>query len=325
MKERLDGLAAWLHDLPPLPKPTRAQLLKGVPVLAIVVVLLVLIGRNYDTVDFPNYSVPEGYVPRPPPTTRPPGGALPVLAAVPGTTVREVPPNVGGAFLSGTVSGPNGPVAGAIVRIERSIMGVTQTSEVGTTETGGWSAAGLGGGRYRVRAFLPPFLASRTAEVFLLPANDSRTVDLTVEEFNQPSVSIASAPVPAFLDDPVNVAVRVTGRFVDADGFVGVQPLAGAVVDVQAPPGWQRTAPLGTLVTDGDGMAIATFVCRQVGSVQVTATVRTTAGGSPLQAQATLECVDPATLTTTTQPGDGVTPVSTTTTTVVDGTTTTEP
>jgi hypothetical protein len=295
-----------------LPRPTPAQALKAVPVVLLLVVLLVLVGRNYDTVDFPSYEAPEGFVPRPPPTTLAPGAAQAALvASIAGTTVPSIPPNVGTAALGGTVQSASGPVPGATVRIERTILGVVQAFDVVTDAAGGWQAGGIGGGRYRVRAFLPPSLASPTAEVFLLPAGERRSLDLAVETFGAPSVRLAIAPDPALLGQPVNVAVLVTGRFVDGDGFVGTRGLTGAVVDVASSAAWSRTSPTGASTTGGDGQAVVTFTCRQAGQAQITATVRVTGALDPVVAQSTFDCLDPTTLTTTTLPGD---PGATTTT-----------
>ena len=314
MKERLAPLVEVLRDLPrrlrQLPRPTPMQLVRATPVVLLVLALGFFLGRNHDTVDFPHYSLPEGYVPSPPPSTVPPGAELPHLIGVAGTTSSTVPDNVGNARLRGTVRGPLGGVPGAIVRIERSIMGTVQTYDVATDAAGLWDAPGIGGGRYRVRAFLPPTLAQRTAEVFLLPAGDERELDLVVEEFSEPSAQLAAAPSPANLNQQVNVAVRVSGRFVDNDGFVGVQPLPGGTVEVSVSSGWQRVTAAGPVFTDGGGVAVVTFVCRTVGVVQVNATVRVTPTSVPLVLSGSFACIEPIVTTTTPLPGETTTTTS---------------
>jgi hypothetical protein len=315
VRDRLDGV--WRR----LPRPTRRTALRAFPVVVVVVALLVLVGRNFDTVDFPQYEAPEGFVPRPPPTTLAPGTAHGELAAsIAGTTVPVIPPTVGTASLGGTVQGPAGPVPGAVVRIERRILGEVQVVDALTDGAGAWQAGGIGGGRYRVRAFLPPGLASRDAEVFLLPAGERRDLDLVVEAFGAPEVALASAPAPALLGQPVNVAVRVTGRVVDGDGFVGSQGLSGATVDLASSSSWSRTSPAGSAVTGSDGQVVVTFTCRQVGQAQLTATVRLAGSTEVLVGQAAFDCIDPTSLTTTTVPGD---PGATTTTAGASGTTST--
>ena len=235
----------------------------------------------------------------------PPGFQRPSLvASVGGSTTTLVPANVGTAHLAGSVSGPAGPVPGAIVRIERSILGEVQALDLITDTTGRWDAPALGGGRYRVRAFLPPTLAQRTGEVFVLAAGEERALDLVVEQFSEPSISIAIAPDPAFLNQQLNVVVRVTGRFVDAEGFVGTQPLVGGAVEVSPSFGFQRNTINAPLITDANGMVVVNFTCRSAGAVQVQATVRPAPGATPLVGSEVFECVDPATLPTSTIPTD---------------------
>jgi hypothetical protein len=104
---------------------------------------------------------------------------------------------------------------------------------------------------------------------------------------------------------------------------VGTQGVPGASVDVVVSGSWVR-AGVSPVVTDGDGQATVTFTCRQVGTVSATATVRTTVDVAPIIVQATFECVDQTSVSTTsTTLGDGVTPGSSTTTTAPAGTTTT--
>jgi hypothetical protein len=266
-------------------------------------VLLFLLARNYDTPALPDYEVPEGFTPSPPPAPDVAGGALPVLASVDGTTTTVVPPNVGRARLSGSVTGPQGPVPGAVVRLERIVGDVTQTTDVLSGADGRFDAPGIGGGRYRVRAFLVPSLAQPTGEVFFLTDGEERVVDLTVEEFAEPTVAIAVAPDPLLLDQPLNLAVRVSGRLVDADGVVRTQPLVGGTVQVTATGGWTAPSPSVT-TTDANGEARFSARCRSTDATQLQITVRLPAalpGDVPTVATFDVDaCVDPATLTTTT-------------------------
>jgi hypothetical protein len=293
--------------------------LRRLPAIVAALALLILVARNADTPALPSYDAPEGFTAAPPPTTAPRGGARPVLAAVDGTTTTAVPPNVGRARIAGFVSGPDGAVAGATVRLERVVGGATQVLDVVTTPEGRYDAGGIGGGRYRVRAFLAPTFAMAEGEVFFLPDGEERTLDLRVERFADPSVAVAVAPDPPVLDQPLNLAVRVTGRVVDVDGVVRSQPVGGATVQVTVFGGWSPSPTTAT--TDGEGQARFTATCRSTAPTQVQVSVRlpgaappTTTPGSPpgpsptpttapAPATGTFDvpsCVDPATLTTTT-------------------------
>jgi hypothetical protein len=312
---------------------------RWVAVGLVAVVGLVLLARTADTADLPDYEAPEGFEPAPAPTTAPPGAAWPDLEGVAGTTTSAVPPNTGRARLNGTVTGPSGPVVGAVVRVERVVAGTTQTVDVATGPDGRYDLPNIGGGRYRLRAFLAPTLAQAQGTVFFLRADEDRVVDLTVDAYAEPSISLAFAPDPPLLDQAVNVAVAVRGRLVDPDGFVRTQPLVGGSVSVSVTSGWvPRSAT--TTSTDGNGEARFAFECRSTGTVQLTVTARiptpvttappqdpgastttgTTAPAVPTSTTATFDvpaCVDPATLTTTTTepPATSTTDGSTSTTT----------
>ena len=285
----------WLRD--------HRRHLRYAPFAVAGLALLFLLARNYDTPALPDYEVPEGFTPAPPPTTAPGGAALPALPGVDGTTTTAVPPNVGRARLSGSVTGPQGPVPGAVVRLERVLGGVTQVTDVLTGVDGRYDAPGIGGGRYRVRAFLAPTLAQPTGQVFFLTDGEERVVDLTLQAFAEPAVAIAVAPDPLLLDQPLNLAVRVSGRLVDTDGFVRTQPLVGGTVQVSATGGWTAVTP-SVSTTDGNGEARFSARCRSADATQLQVTVRLPAalpGDAPTVATFEVAaCVDPATLTTTT-------------------------
>lgn len=295
--------------------------LRRAPAILVAVAMLVLLARTTDTPALPDHEVPEGFEPAPPPTTEPPGAQLPLLASVRGTTTTTVPANTGRARVYGTVTGPDGPVSGAVVRLERVVGDVTQVVEVGTTPVGFYDAAMIGGGRYRVRAYLPPTLAQATGEVVYLRHDEERSLDLVVDEYVDPIVAVATAPEQPLLDDPVNIAVRVTGRFVDPEGVVRTQSVPGANVQVSTTGGWSQPSPSST-TTDGGGQARFASQCRTTGPSQLFVTVRLPAAlptDLPTSASFDLRsCVDPATLTTTTTtsttlPGGSSTSTSTST------------
>ena len=87
------------------------------------------------------------------------------LAPVAGRAVVHVLISPGSATLKGTVSGPDGPVAGADVHVERIVNGSIGTADVGSQADGTWTLAGIEGGLYRVRAWrVPDFTLTRPAE-----------------------------------------------------------------------------------------------------------------------------------------------------------------
>lgn len=293
MTGALDAALGWFRR-------HRRLLLRVVPAAAVAVWLLALVVRNADVPALPDYEVPEGFTPAPPPTTALPGGALAALAAVEGTTTSTVPPNVGRARLSGVVTGPQGPVPGATVRLERVLGDATQALDVTTGPDGRYEAGGIGGGRYRVRAFLPPTLAQPTGQVLFLRADEDRPLDLAVEAFGEPALSLAYAPDPPQLDQAVNVAVRVTGRLVDAEGVVRTESVSGATVAVSVSGGLSATSTT-TRTTDGGGQATFTFQCRTTSPSRVQVTARMPGALVPPPSTAP-PATDATSTTTTTAP-----------------------
>lgn len=206
----------------------------------------------------------------PAPTTEPdrPPRALEPL---PGETT--VPPleTEGRATIRGSVSGPDGGVAGALVRIQRLVGGQVQQIDVRTDENGGFARDSLPGGRFRVRAFLEPALTMTEPEIFWLPDGDDRDVHLTLERFDETVVSSSTTPPSPIVGEGVNLAVRVARQSVDGNGVVHQSPVPGVRVRVSS-SGW---TPLGqpVAVTDGGGIAVFRYRCDRAGSVTASATI----------------------------------------------------
>ncbi|MEJ7845092.1 MAG: carboxypeptidase-like regulatory domain-containing protein [Acidimicrobiales bacterium] len=251
-------------------RPTARQVAGLVAVLMAAVVMVTLLARTADVADVPNLEAPEGFVIAPPPTTAAPGEAAPALPGVAGTTTTITPPNVGTARIDGIVIGPAGPVAGAVVRVERFIAEATQVVDAVAGPDGRYELEGIGGGRYRVRAFRAPAFAQATAELLFLADGEDRALDLTLEGFADPRVQLVAAPNPPFVDQPVNVVVLVSDRVVADDGTVRTGPLPGVTVTIQASGPFTALGPTsGT--TDGRGQVAFAFECTAPGSTLLTA------------------------------------------------------
>ena len=205
-----------------------------------------------------------------PPTTDP-DFSLIGLPAIDGRTTTTPPATAGPATIKGVVEGPDGRVPGAIVRAERLVGDLVQPFEVRTGEDGTFSLARVPGGRYRVRAFLPPSLAMGDPEIFFQPAFETREIRLQLERFTGFSVSSDTAPGQPVVGSGVNLAVRVSERRVGDDGIAREVPLPGVLVQVSS-SGWTEL-DAGTTVTDGDGLAVFQYRCDRVGSVSATAIV----------------------------------------------------
>lgn len=208
--------------------------------------------------------------PEPPPrpatttTTLPPAPGSVVLVSVPGRTTLPPPTAVPGpSALGGVVRGPDGPVPGATVRVERFVDSGTVTTDLISALDGSWRLEGIPGGRYRVRAWRPPDLAGRPTVLFLEAARPAM-LDLVVERRDGLVATAAVAPDPPIVGEPAGLGVAVAERVVDDQGIVRATPLAGAAVELLALGAWSVRPPVAT-VTDGSGRAGWQVTCRAAG------------------------------------------------------------
>jgi hypothetical protein len=252
-----------------------------------------------------------------------------VLAGVAGATTSTIIDR-GRASLVGTVTGPDGPVGGANVRIERIVGDQVRRTDVPAAGDGRFELRGVPGGRYRVRAFLPPSYAQVEPQLFFMPDGEERRLELRVERYEGLSAVAAIAPNPPRAGDAANLVVQIQTREVDGDGFVRAVPMVGVAVTLEG--GARYSVPSGTTkTTDGAGRVTFGLVCEAPGPSGFSVVI----SGLPLP---TTSAPPPggSTPSTTAAPGAGTArrdlevpacapapPVSSTTTTVGDDETTT--
>ena len=240
-----------------------------------------------------------------PPTTAAPDLQSGVLSPVGGnTTSTSVVIAPGPSTLQGGVVGPGGPVPGAVVLIERvTDNGARGDFETSTRADGTWAAAGILGGRYRVRAWRAPDLAVTQADTLFLQSGETRQVQIQLQQFGGDQVASSLAPDPAVVDRPANLVVQVTHAAVgQADGVVRAVPVPGMTVQLQGSSEWQLSGG-NPSVTDSSGQVAWQLVCMQAGSqpLQVLLGDGTNVGLDHIS-----PCVNPtvpSTTTTTSNPG----------------------
>ncbi|MBW3645856.1 MAG: carboxypeptidase-like regulatory domain-containing protein, partial [Actinobacteria bacterium] len=187
------------------------------------------------------------------------------LAAVPGTTTTApVVVGPGPATLAGRVDGPDGPVPGAVVRAERLVGDEVASVDVVAGDDGTWTVAGVLGGRYRVRAWRQPDLATVEPQLLFVGAGGADGVVVTVERFPPLVVDIAVAPDPPTVGERTSLRVRVATQEVDGEGVVNSVPRPAEPVVVQPGTGWAVEPPFAA-VTDEAGNATFVLVCRMPG------------------------------------------------------------
>jgi hypothetical protein len=243
------------------------RLRRGVVVAAVVLAAGCSVGGGIDV-----------ELPQPPPTrattttTRPPGYGSVVLVSVPGrTTLPPLTTVPGPSALGGVVRGPDGPVAGATVRVERLVDTRSVATDVLSGLDGTWQLTGIQGGRYRVRAWRAPDLAGRPTVLFLEAARPA-TLELRLERRDGVAVTAAIAPDPPPVGSPANLSVVVAQRSVDDQGIVRAVPLAGVAVELLALGSWTVRPPTAT-TTDAGGRAGWQVVCRAAGDQELAVSV----------------------------------------------------
>jgi hypothetical protein len=250
-------------------------------------------------------SVPSIDLPTPPttrvggaPTTLPDTSGV-ALAGIPGaTTVVSPPIGPGSSRISGAVRGPDGPVGGAIVRIERFVGDLFSHADIVTRPDGTFETDPILGGRYRVRAWRAPDLSIDKPLVFYLEDGKNQPVDLALT--GRGGIGVRGAFTATPYEEELNtLVVSVTATSVDESGIVRTAAVAGITVDVDSPGNWQLLS-VTPQRTDAAGRAVFQVRCSFTGESGFTA------------------AVDGRTYTLD-LPGCGTPPPTTTTTSVDDG------
>lgn len=215
----------------------------------------------------------------PPPTTVPVAPATTIpdhsgveLSSVPGRTTTTLRLGPGAATLQGSVIGPEGPVSGATVRLERLVGDSAVTGQFATGPDGAFTIPGILGGRYRVRAYRPSDLTLVKPEIFFLEATEVRKLVLNLARYDGVAVETAVAPSPPIVDEPANVVVQVSTRTVDAEGIVRDTPVPDAEVELFATGQWAVEGRNSTL-TDSGGRASWLVRCRAEGRQPLTVVI----------------------------------------------------
>ena len=188
------------------------------------------------------------------------------------STTTSLPLGPGQATINGTVTGPDGPEAGAIVHVERLVGSAVGTLDLPTNPDGTFSLPNVLGGRYRIRAFRAPDLALVEPAVFFLAGTESKAVNLPLSRYDGRLVQAAIAPHPAVIDQPANLVVQVTVQSVDATGVVRGTPVVGATVQLSGSGDW-RVRSENPGISDENGQVRFQVVCQTTGPQPLGATV----------------------------------------------------
>ena len=188
------------------------------------------------------------------------------LAGVPGRTTTTVAMGPGKATLEGTVTGPDGPVPGAIVHAERLVGEAAATLDVLTGADGRYVIPNVLGGRYRLRAWkaAPDNLALIEPQVFFLEGSEKKAANLAMSRYQGASVTAAIAPDPPLIEAPSNLVIQIVDRAVDPGGIVRSTPIPDLRAELFGTGDWRVLTPVAT-TSDAAGRARWTLECRRVG------------------------------------------------------------
>ncbi|MDY7100505.1 MAG: carboxypeptidase-like regulatory domain-containing protein [Actinomycetota bacterium] len=202
-----------------------------------------------------------------------------------GDDVPEISFEDGDARLSGVVEGPEGPVPGATVLIERFVDGYSASLRVGTNEAGAWGLSNIPGGRYRVRAWLQPTMTQLDPFVLWLDGDSSQSMRsaLVPQEGREVTGHLRASSYEVGQAMMIGVTVRVPA--VGDDGKVRAVGEPDVEVDLAVRGALSGG---GTAVTGADGVARWQLRCTEAGSSSATATI-----GEETTAIAVPTCVEP--------------------------------
>jgi hypothetical protein len=157
----------------------------------------------------------------------------------PGPPAPAVAMGGGSSRLTGVVRGPDGPVGGATVRIERFVEERVGRLDVVAAADGSFGAAGLPGGRYRVRAWSRPLSVTvvHPALVFLAADAGAAAVEIEAERHNATTMLGTVGASRWQVGQRTGVSVLVSQEYVDGAGVVRVGGVPGAPINLQVPPG----------------------------------------------------------------------------------------
>lgn len=177
----------------------------------------------------------------------------------------------GNSLVTGKIIGPDGPVSGAIVRLERTTLEGSMTEDVRTDSSGSYRFKGILGGRYSIRSWLPGKYTSGEPDLFFLDgvSDDDKDVknskpvfkkDITIRGVSSsPSIDYSTGG-SIYAGSSGVVAVTVTKESVSTDGIVIVSPASGTQVQVGV-SGLYSLVGSSSKFIDSTGNAVFTLRC----------------------------------------------------------------
>ncbi len=176
------------------------------------------------------------------------------------------PPGPGKASIAGRVVDATGaPVPGAMVRATYFFdPAKPEVIETISNPDGTYRFEKVYGGRWRVRAWLAPVLATLEQPAFFLSATEQKVLDLKVKAVPDMDVTSKMAPDPPLVGWPAELAVLVVTQTVDPEGKLVRTPLGATAVTLGTSGNWS-VGGSPTQLTEADGTTRWTMTCAAEG------------------------------------------------------------
>ena len=184
----------------------------------------------------------------------------------------------GDAKLHGRVVAPEDKVEGTIVRLERFVGEDFGVLDIPVKKDGTWEAKDIRGGRYRVRAFKRPHLATTEPQAIFVAADHGEgNVDLTMERHEGWLLQGAVDVPEAHVGEKLTLRTLLLIEDVGDDGIVRGKGIPAAEVQMTLLGGVAVVGPV-LAVTDENGFAAFTVICTAEGvnAIDLTSSFLTT-------------------------------------------------
>lgn len=182
----------------------------------------------------------------------------------PDPNVPTLPMDGGELKLTGTVIGPEGPVEGARVRVERYAGTEFGQRDVTTNKDGRYEVPELPGGRLRVRAWKES-LATTESQLAFAPATGELNLDVAVEPHDATAISAALQVAEPHVSEGVDLRAVLYQEQVNPDtGLIEGTGIPNAQLQLGVESGF-RIESDNPQTTDPDGTVTWRLVCTVVG------------------------------------------------------------
>jgi hypothetical protein len=210
-----------------------------------------------------------------------------------------LPMNTGTAKLKGRVFDPEGhPIEGATVRLQRFVSEDNGILDIGTNKDGAWHAEELPGGRYRIRAWIKPALATvEPKQLFLLGDHGEGEVDVALEKHDGISVIGALDEAEPHVGQITTFRGLVAQESVDDNGVVVGVGIPNAQVQLSPTDGGLKIIGTDVGTTNPDGFVLFAVACLTTGehSVIIDSSGKQLAIGLPVCLEGSVDNLPPDT------------------------------